>query len=535
MRERNKRAMLPPLLSACFLALAFLGFGCDSVELSAREAITPEQGAPQKAPLPARALKRTLSVTPAPPPERKPSSPEEVAIPPEPEPSPPSRAETLSAMGESAYRQEDYKFAEKNFREALVHDPERLHALTGLGWTLYDSNRPDEAFFFFRRANARYPESGSARRGLAYLLYRYGRLKEAKALLGSLDKTRWPELANIEHERKARAIKGLPPLRLPTEKKEEAKAEEPSPESDVVPEASSTPEPGLTTAAESKPEPEAQRKPEPETETAKLAPPETAPGALKPLPRPAEDAAPPPVRKPSLEGMVPIPGGRFMMGAEFNSPKRSRRGRRRRRAFVRATGGRPVEVGPFRLDKFEVTNALYADFVRATKAPEPPFWRKVHFTGPHLPVVGITWQEARAYCAWAGKRLPTEAEWEYAAQGAGKGRRYPWGNAQRDRNAVFGLSPDAGGPKAVGRRPEGASVHGVEDLAGNVWEWVEDEFNNGREDAQPIVQNGRVLRTLKGGSWVNGWWALVSSHRTGDVPGRRLPAYGFRCAADAAK
>lgn len=528
MRERNKRAMLPPLLSACFLAAAFLGFGCDSVELSAREAIAPEQGTSQNTPLPAQALKRTLSVAPAPPPERKPSSTEEVATPPEPEPSPPSRAEALSAKGESAYRQEDYKFAEKNFREALVHDPERLHALTGLGWTLYDSNRPDEAFFFFRQANARYPESGSARRGLAYLLYRYGRLKEAKALLGSLDKTRWPELANIEHELKTRATKGLPPPRLPTEKEEEAKAEEPSLETDAAPEASSAPEPESTPGAEPKPGPDAERKPEPET--AKLAPPETAPEALKPLPQPAKDAAPPPVRKPSLEGMVDVPGGRFKMGVEFTSSRR-----RRRRVFVRATGGRPVEVASFRLDKFEVTNALYADFVRATKAPEPPFWRKVHFTGPHLPVVGITWEEARAYCAWAGKRLPTEAEWEYAAQGAGKGRRYPWGNARRDRNAVFGLSPDAGGPKAVGRRPEGASVHGVEDLAGNVWEWVEDEFRNAPEGARPIMQNGRVLRTLKGGSWVNGWWALASSHRTGDVPERRLPAYGFRCAADAAK
>lgn len=521
MQKENELARLPSPLQTCILALTVMLVGCGGAEPTARKTIAPEQGAARDASPPAQALKRTLSVIPAPPPERKPPSPEEVAAPPEPEPSPPSRAEALSAKGESAYRQEDYKFAEKNFREALIHDPERLHALTGLGWTLYDSNRPDEAFFFFRRAKARYPESGSARRGLAYLLYRYGRLKEAKALLGSLDKTRWPELANIEHELKTRAIKGLPPPRLPTEKKEEAKAGEPSPETDAAPEASSAPGP------------EGQRKPEPETETAKLAPPETTPEALKPLPRPAEDAAPPPVRKPSLEGMVDVPGGRFRMGVEFTSSKRSRR--RRRRVFVRATGGRPVEVASFRLDKFEVTNALYADFVQATKAPEPPFWRKVHFTGPHLPVVGITWEEARAYCAWAGKRLPTEAEWEYAAQGAGKGRRYPWGNAQRDRNAVFGLSPDAGGPKAVGRRPEGASAHGVEDLAGNVWEWVEDEFRNAPEGARPIMQNGRVLRTLKGGSWVNGWWALVSSHRTGDVPERRLPAYGFRCAADAAK
>ena len=513
--------MLPPRLSACFLALAFLGLGCGGAETTAQETIAPEQGTAQDASLSAQALMRTPSVTPAPPQERKPPPPEEAATPPEPAPSPPSRAEALSAIGESAYRQEDYKFAEKNFREALVHDPELLHAITGLGWTLYDSNRPDEAFFLFRRANARYPESGSARRGLAYLLYRYGRLKEAKALLGSLDKTRWPELANIEHELKARAIKGLPAPRLPVEKREE-KPDAPSAETDAAPETESTSEPEPSPESEPKTESE----PKPKTETAKLAPTKPAPEAPKPLP-------PPPVRKPSLEGMVDIPGGRFMMGVEYTNPNRSRRRWRRRRVILKATGGRPVEVASFRLDKFEVTNALYEDFVRATKAPEPPFWRKVHFTGPHLPVVGITWDEARAYCAWAGKRLPTEAEWEYAAQGAGKGRRYPWGNAQRDRHAVFGLSPDAGGPKAVGRRPEGASVHGVEDLAGNVWEWVEDEFRAKPEDARPLNQNGRLLRTLKGGSWVNGWWALASSHRTGDVPDRRLPAYGFRCAADA--
>ena len=529
MREKNKGGGLPPLLwpSACFLALVFSGIGCGGAEPPAREPVAPEQKQARVAPFSAQTLKRTRSVAPAPPPEHKPPSPEESAPPLDSEPPPPSRAEALSATGESAYRQEDYKFAEKNFREALVHEPELLHALTGLGWTLYDANRPDEAFFFFRRANTRYPESGSARRGLAYLLYRYGRLKEAEALLGSLDKSRWPELTNIEYELKARAIKGLPPPRLPTEKEKRDEEKPGAPPAETgAPPAETGAVPG--TESTSEPKTESEPKPVPKTETAKLAPPEPAPEAPKPR-------TPPPVRKPSLEGMVDIPGGRFMMGVEYTNTNRSRRRWRRRRVILKATGGRPVEVASFRLDKFEVTNALYGDFVCATNGQEPPFWRKVHFTGPHLPVVGVTWEEARAYCAWAGKRLPTEAEWEYAARGADKGRRYPWGNARRDRNAVFGLSPDAGGPKAVGRRPEGASVHGVEDLAGNVWEWVEDEFNNGREDARPIRQNGRALRTLKGGSWVNGWWALASSHRTGDLPGRRLPAYGFRCAADAPK
>ena len=186
-----------------------------------------------------------------------------------------------------------------------------------------DSDRPDEAFFLFRRANARYPESGSAQRGLAYLLYRYGRLKEAKALLGSLDKTRWPELANIEHELKARAIKGLPALRLPAEKDEpREKGEEKSGESSA--------EPASSGSNESEPQRKARSKPQ-----APKAAPETAKLPLPPLEPPAP---PPPVRKPSLEGMVNVPGGRFMMGMEFARSKRGRRRWRRRRAPLRADG-----------------------------------------------------------------------------------------------------------------------------------------------------------------------------------------------------
>ncbi len=504
--QKKKKMMASPTLfpvSVCLLMLAFTLSGCDSTEVLVQKTLMPEPGTKQPDPFPAQRLKRTPSPANTPslpkPLPAQPVSPQESGS--FPEPSPPSLAENLSAKGESAYRQEDYNLSEKRFREALVHEPELLHALTGLGWTLYDSERPDEAFFYFERAKNLYPESGSARRGFAYLLYRYGRLKEARALLGSLDKARWPELANIDEGIMTRAGKKMvsPPLK--------------------------TPEPKI--------QPESKPDPRPKTETAKPRPPEPAPETVKSSLLPVKPVPPPPVRKPSLEGMVKIPGGSFMMGIKFTTRKRSRARWRRRRAAVKVSGGRPVEVASFRLDKFEITNSLYADFLRATKGAEPPFWHKVHFTGPHLPVVGVTWDEARAYCSWAGKRLPTEAEWEYAAQGAGKGRRYPWGNTQHDRNAVFGLSPDAGGPKAVGRRPEGTGLHGVEDLAGNVWEWVADEFRTNPGDTRPITRNGQVLRTLKGGSWVNGWWALASSHRTGDIPDRRLPAYGFRCAADA--
>ena len=224
MQAKNKAAAQPPLLcvSACFLALAFLGFGCVPIEPSAREPIPPERKTVQAAPSP-RTLKRT------PPVKTEKLSPAEPAPSVEFEPPPPNLAAIWSEKGEVAYRQEDYALAEKRFREALVHEPGLLHALTGLGWTLYDANRPDEAFFLFRRANRAHPNSGSARRGFAYLLYRYGRTKEAQALLGSLDTKRWPELTNIEDELKARAIKGLPAPRLPTEKGEEKSPENPHP------------------------------------------------------------------------------------------------------------------------------------------------------------------------------------------------------------------------------------------------------------------------------------------------------------------
>ncbi len=144
----------------------------------------------------------------------------------------------------------------------------------------------------------------------------------------------------------------------------------------------------------------------------------------------------------------------------------------------------------------------------------------------------MTWHEARAYCAWAGKRLPREEEWEYAARGGAEGRPYPWGKTFEDRHVVYGLLPDAGGPKAVGRRPGGASLHGVEDLSGNVWEWMEDPYRPRLDEPAPLLRDGLPYRTLRGGSWVNGRWAMAATSRTGDHPGRRLPAYGFRCAAD---
>jgi iron(II)-dependent oxidoreductase len=121
---------------------------------------------------------------------------------------------------------------------------------------------------------------------------------------------------------------------------------------------------------------------------------------------------------------------------------------------------------------------------------------------------------------------------EFAAQGGEKRRRYPWGKKFRARFAIFGLQPDMGAPKGVGRHPGGASLHGVEDMAGNVWEWVESKFMLDRGKPEAVVRGGVAYRTLRGGSWVNSRSALAATSRTGDLPGRRRPVYGFRCAAD---
>ena len=401
---------------------------------------------------------------------------------------PPSRLDMSAAeskKGERAYQKEKYRSAERHFRYALRLFPENLHALSGLGWTLYDSGRPDEAFPIFKRAQELYPKDGSTRRGLAYLLYRYGRTDEAKKLLGSLDKERWPELANIDDDLREREAQGLPPPKPPARSLK-----------NIIPEI-------VKEVIEDLPGKEKKEEKQKIRQTKSRETKES-------LKKKEKRQAPRFVQAPSFHTMVFVPGGTMMGGS-----------------------GNHSEVKGFRIDKFEVTNALYAAFVQAIGVAEPPFWKKPRFSGPHLPVVGVTWHEAKAYCKWAGKRLPTEKEWEFVARGRSSKNRYPWGDKIEERNAVFGMQPDSGGPKAVGRRPSGASADGVEDLSGNVWEWVEDPFRNKIGKSSAVIQNGVMFRTLRGGSWVNGRWAMMVDSRTGDHPERRLPVYGFRCAADA--
>ncbi len=166
-------------------------------------------------------------------------------------------------------------------------------------------------------------------------------------------------------------------------------------------------------------------------------------------------------------GMLRVPGGRFTMGADRGGEADER-------------PAHAVTVVSFWLDATEVTNAAYQVCVDAgvCRAPDPTSSAVYHlpdakFRAPQQPVNEVSWSDARAYCAFVGKRLPSEAEWERAARGDDD-RRFPWGNAPiTPEHAVYESQFTSEG----GRHPAGNGPYGHADLIGNVWEWVEDEFD----------------------------------------------------------
>ncbi len=175
-----------------------------------------------------------------------------------------------------------------------------------------------------------------------------------------------------------------------------------------------------------------------------------------------------------------------------------------------------VSVDAFELGRTPVTNLQYADFVRDGGAERPPHWPA---PGDH-PVTFVDWHDAAAFCAWAGGRLPTEAEWEKAARGT-DGRRFPWGDEEDASRAAIGSGLKWGGTSSVGAHPSGASPYGLEDMAGNVWEWTSTETGDGE-------------RILRGGSYASPGlpWARCAM-RSWSRPERRQAHVGLRVARDA--
>jgi formylglycine-generating enzyme required for sulfatase activity len=196
---------------------------------------------------------------------------------------------------------------------------------------------------------------------------------------------------------------------------------------------------------------------------------------------------------------------------------------------------------PFAIDLSEVTVAAYKQCVRAGRCAVPENggkWDNWEKPGREdHPVNGVSWADAKAYCGWAGKRLPSEAEWEYATRSAGaRSGRFPWGSgaATCDR-AVFSTGTNDGCGRdstwPVCSRPGGHTAQGLCDMAGNVWEWVADGFASyGSEAAHdPVVADGEE-RVVRGGSWYNDSWNLRLSYRVHLDPSLRSSHVGFRCA-----
>jgi sulfatase modifying factor 1 len=203
-----------------------------------------------------------------------------------------------------------------------------------------------------------------------------------------------------------------------------------------------------------------------------------------------------------------------------------------------------VLLSDYWIDRTEVTVARYRQCVAAGRCAAPPYASGgERFDRPDFPVTLVTWNDARAFCAWAGGRLPTEAEWERAARGT-LGRRYPWGNLWNPNLLNHGrlgwdaLDGDDGYLELapVGSFRDGRTPDGIDDLAGNVEEWVADWFAPEYPRQSSVNPRGPDIgdeRVIRGGSYLHARPWTRSTARARDLPGMRRSFRGFRCAGDA--
>ncbi|HEU0068650.1 MAG TPA: SUMF1/EgtB/PvdO family nonheme iron enzyme [Nitrospiraceae bacterium] len=231
----------------------------------------------------------------------------------------------------------------------------------------------------------------------------------------------------------------------------------------------------------------------------------------------------PPLAKQDERSMVLVPAGEFLMGSLTGD--------------LDEQPVRRVYLDAYFLDKDQLTVGQYAKFLEATSHDVPPEWnimsRAMH---KNRPVVNVGWSDAAAYCAWAGKRQPTEAEWEKAARGT-DGRTYPWGNEPPTKfhgNMKKELWNNHMGLTQVGMFDDGKSPYGINDMAGNVWEWVSDWYDPNyyhtaplRNPTGPPTGSHKVVR---GGSWASNPEGLRSAERETRLPSFQGFGTGFRCA-----
>ena|GEM_PF-3146417 len=217
------------------------------------------------------------------------------------------------------------------------------------------------------------------------------------------------------------------------------------------------------------------------------------------------------------EDMALIPAGKFLMGSEDG------------REWEKPVHA--VYVDAFFIDKHEVTNRRYRKFVE-TGHKRPAGWDNPRLNKDDQPVVGVGWNDAVEFCRWAGKRLPTEAEWEKAARGGLEGKEYPWGHEDPNGKACCGLEYGSGEPKTVGSYPPNG--YGLFDMAGNVWEfcsdWFDTKYYEGRPklDVNPTGPKRGSSHVLRGGSWYDSADKMRCSLRN-DGPSFSDFTIGFRC------
>jgi formylglycine-generating enzyme required for sulfatase activity len=273
------------------------------------------------------------------------------------------------------------------------------------------------------------------------------------------------------------------------------------------------------------------------------------------VPSPAPSQAPSETALPALgvgstmdsptDGMrlMYVPESEFNMGAGAGDPDASNTEKPQH----------TVILDPFRIDQTEVTNRMYRQCVNAGACPAPA--RSMEFDDPNMidhPVVWVDWQAAATYCTWAGRRLPTEAEWEKAARGT-DGRTFPWGSFPiaghlvnfADRN----LDEDWADPSIddgheysapVGSYPAGASPYGALDMAGNVWEWVNDWFDPAyyldsvTNNPDGPFSSPTGTHSVRGGSFLSNARNLRAAYRYGYSPNTAAADLGFRCASNEA-
>ena len=210
-----------------------------------------------------------------------------------------------------------------------------------------------------------------------------------------------------------------------------------------------------------------------------------------------------------------------------------------------------VSLPAFYMDRSAVTNAQYAAFIAATGHPSPKYWTHAPYMGVEEPfpigvkhsthpVVGVSYADALAYCEWAGKRLPTEAEWEKAARGGLVNQNYPWGNeSSRNHANTVGIW---GKDKWLWTSPIGSfppNGYGLSDMAGNVFEWCADwyapDYYQHSQQENPQGPETGQTRSLRGGSWSNnvfGIYQMRCAYRFHARPETRNLTIGFRCAAN---